>query len=397
MIPGYFPQTNPRQGNSTELHGVKYARSIPPRNKSLTKELSTCSSITCDLPDIDTIIIQKLRKRSYHLPGNNFYQDLCMYMKNNNLVFGLCCHHPLHPVTLRHRLVILMGSLAFGLSATNVVYLYYLYGRMDDVKSSDVAISFTLGLGGSGEGGGEEEGATITSNYQWVNNTLTIDISHGMAMLWTVGAAAHSMFDYVVWHMVACAYTNRKCCQYFGWSLAVSIVMLLVALTSFLTLLRATSSTGEESDATTLTMPGLDDIQHAVGGLWNCEDSPWYFSSEESKCTNDRLHTESEVLFDNMQFCCEDHFGGSASCAYKDACIDESTSSSYTSTEDEIEVSDFRYMYGCLLELAISLFIYTPMMQLILFSGILGCGILPVFGGRFYTMRNEHRENHADK
>jgi hypothetical protein len=144
-------------------------------------------------------------------------------------------------------------------------------------------------------------------------------------------------------------------------------------------------------------MPGLDDIQHAVGGLWNCEDSPWYFSSEESKCTNDRLHTESEVLFDNMQFCCEDHFGGSASCAYKDACIDESTSSSYTSTEDEIEVSDFRYMYGCLLELAISLFIYTPMMQLILFSGILGCGILPVFGGRFYTMRNEHRENHADK
>lgn len=309
-----------------------------------------------------------------------------MYMKNNNLVFGLCCHHPLHPVTLRHRLVILMGSLAFGLSATNAVYLYYLYGRMDDVKSTDVAISFTLGLGGSGGGGGGEEGATFTTNYQWVNNTLTIDISYGMAILWTVGAAAHSMFDYAVWHLVACAYTDRKCCRYFGWSLAVSIVMLLVALTSFVTLLRATSSTGEESDARTLMMPGLDDIQHAVGGLWDCDNSPWYFSNE-SKCINDRLHTELEVLFDNMQNCCEDHFGGSASCAYKDACTDESTSSSFTSPEDELEVSDFRYMHGCLIELAISLFIYTPMMQLILFSGVLGCGILPVFGGRFYTMR----------
>jgi hypothetical protein len=299
-----------------------------------------------------------------------------------------------------------MGSLAFGLSATNVVYLYYLYGRMDDVKSTDVAISFTFGFSGgdSGDGGGgDEEGATatITTNYQWVNdNTLTIDISHGMAILWTVGAAAHSMFDYIVWHMVACAYTDRKCCRYFGWSLAVSIVMLLVALTSFVTLLRATtSSIGEESDATatTLTMPGLEDIQHVVGGLWDCEDSPWYFSSEESKCTNDRLHTDTQELFDNMQFCCEDHFGGSASCSYKDACIDESTSSSFTSTEDELEVSDFRYMYGCLLELAISLFIYTPMMQLILFTGILGCGILPVFGGRFYTMRNEHNVSHVDK
>jgi hypothetical protein len=50
--------------------------------------------------------------------------------------------------------------------------------------------------------------------------------------------------------------------------------------TSFVTLLEATtSSTGEESDAaTTLTMPGLEDIQHVVGGLWDCEDSLWYLS-----------------------------------------------------------------------------------------------------------------------
>jgi len=70
--------------------------------------------------------------------------------------------------------------------------------------------------------------------------------------------------------------------------------------------------------------------------------------------------------------------------------------SSLYQPENELEVSDFRYLYGCLLELAISLFVYTPMMQIIIFSGILGCGVLPVLGGRFYTLRNERRVSAVD-
>jgi len=229
------------------------------------------------------------------------------------------------------------------------------------------------------------------------NNTLTIDVSHGMVMLWTVGAAAHSLFDYLMWHMIACGHTERKCCRFFGWSMAVSLVMITVALTSFVVLLRACespSTTTTESDS--LTILGLDDTQYAVGGLWDCDDQPWYISADR-KCTNDRIHTQSDELFENMQMCCEQNFGLTASCGYRDVCIEEETDmSSLYQPENELEVSDFQYLHGCLLELAISLFVYTPMMQIILFSGILGCGVLPVLGGRFYTLRNERRVSAVD-
>jgi hypothetical protein len=200
--------------------------------------------------------------------------------------------------------VILLGSLSFGLTMTNAVYLYFLWGR-DDVDYSDTAISVSLGL----------EGDVVDNTL--AEDTLKIDISHGMATLWTVGAAAHSFFDLVLWRMIACSCTERKCCRVVGWNTAVSVVTLTVAVTTFVALLRAYEST-------------LEDIQNAE---------------------------------------------------YID--------------ENGLQKTDFRYLYGCLLELAISLFVYTPMIQLILFSGILGCGVLPVLGGRSYRMREDARRESA--
>jgi hypothetical protein len=60
-----------------------------------------------------------------------------MYVKNNYLVFGICCHHPLHPVTIRHRLAVLMGLMVFSLTMTNAVYLYFFWGMMGDRDHSD--------------------------------------------------------------------------------------------------------------------------------------------------------------------------------------------------------------------------------------------------------------------
>jgi hypothetical protein len=39
--------------------------------------------------------------------------------------------------------------------------------------------------------------------------------------------------------------------------------------------------------------------------------------------------------------------------------------------QNELEKADFGYLYSSLLELAISIFKYTPMIKLIIFSGIL--------------------------
>ncbi|KAL7444359.1 hypothetical protein ACHAXH_009959 [Discostella pseudostelligera] len=277
-------------------------------DKSISPLSSTddeCSSISFDEESQandsqDDIIRKRLTACSYHLPGNTFCQDLSMYIRNNHQIFGICCHHRLHPIKAKHRLVILLGSLAFGLSATNAVYLYYLWGT--DGESNDSVFSISL------DGDIVE---TLNSNH-----ALTIDISQGMALLWTVGAAAHTLFDMTLWYMIACPCTKKKCCRVAGWNMVVSIVMLTVAATSFVVVVRAyESGENDESD---------QDIKPAFG------------------------------------------FGN--------------------------EKADFRYMYGYLIELAISLLVYTPVMQTILFSGIMGCCTVPVFGGREYEVRKCKRE-----
>ena len=262
---------------------------------SLDKELKK------DTKPQDEIIRRKLSKRAYHLPGNSCCQDLGMYMRNNHLVFGMCCYHRLHPVRLKHRLVILLGSLSFGLCATNAVFLYYLWGG--DANHDDSA--FTLSLGG-------EVVETVAST------TLTVDISHGMALLWTVGAASHSLFDLILWHMVTCGNMKHKYCRAAGWSMAVAIVMVVVAFTTFVVVVRAYESVEEEED--------------------------------------DGINIET--------------FGNEA---------------------------DFQYLYGYVVELIISLFVFTPIAQIILFSGILGCCSLPVLGGRSYEMRKSKRRDDEGK
>ena len=117
----------------------------PPTSSSTDSECSKGSaSLDKELKPQDEIIRRKLSKRAYHLPGNSCCQDLGMYMRNNHLVFGMCCYHRLHPVRLKHRLVILLGSLSFGLCATNAVFLYYLWGG--DANHDDSAFTLSLGV-----------------------------------------------------------------------------------------------------------------------------------------------------------------------------------------------------------------------------------------------------------
>ena len=54
----------------------------------------------------------KLARRAYHLPGNTCCQDYAQYLMNCHLIFGLCCHDKRSPVHTKHRLLLLLGSLA---------------------------------------------------------------------------------------------------------------------------------------------------------------------------------------------------------------------------------------------------------------------------------------------
>ena len=254
----------------------------------------------------EDFIRKKLSLRSYHLPGNNWRQDWAMYIRNNHLIFGLCCHHSLHPVTIKHRLIILLGSLAFGLSVTNAVYLWYLY--YGDNGYNNTAVSIVL----AGE---------VVENM--TDKRIKLDISNGMAMLWTVGAGAHSMFDLILWHMIACSYCKRKHqYQTAGWNIAIAIVSICVAMASFVVLVRVYE---EEEEQLEQHLPVVDDDK-VIASI----QSPLAFADGEP---------------------------------------------------------DFHFLYGYGVELFASLFVFTPFIQTILFSGVLGCGRLPFIGGRPRTVR----------
>lgn len=279
-------------------------KSISPTPSTDDEESISLDDESQDDDPQEDVVRKRLAKCSYHLPGNSWSQDLSMYIRNNHSIFGICCHHPLHPIRAKHRIMILLGSLAFGLSATNAVYLYYLWGRNGDNDDS----IFSISLGG-------DIVQTLNSNH-----AVTVDISQGMALLWTVGAAAHSLFDMTLWYLIACPCTSKKLCRVAGWNVVVSIVMLIVAATSFVVVVRAYES-------------GESDIQNADQG------------------------------------------------------VEINTSFGYG-----IDKADFRYMYGYMIELAISLLVYTPLAQTVIFSGVLGCFSLPVLGGRAYEAKKYMRQ-----
>jgi len=56
---------------------------------------------------------------------------------------------------------------------------------------------------------------------------------------------------------------------------------------------------------------------------------------------------------------------------------------------DDLDVQDYSFVKGYAIEFAVSLFVYYPLFETILFSGILGCSRIPILGGRPYAMKQE--------
>jgi hypothetical protein len=136
-----------------------------------------------DVDDYDpSTVVPLLALQAYHLPNHSYCQDFRQYLTNNHLVFGICCHHPLHPITTGTRIIALVGSMLFGVFLTNVCFLLYINYPQWDQPFLEV---------------------DATSNN---NNTSTL--STGMVLLWTVGGGLHTMYNLAIWHAAACA-----CCQ----------------------------------------------------------------------------------------------------------------------------------------------------------------------------------------
>lgn len=262
-------------------------------------------------------IVPKLAKRAYHLEaGNTWLEDWKQYQKNTHPVFGLCWHHRLHPVRFPQRIIVLVGSIAFGFALTNCVYL----GFLGQEEAGD-AVNYIY----------DATGRLAEFQKQYTN----IDINQTVIFLVTIGSCIHSMFDMLIWYLMACfcfreggKFKNNRHCQRFGIYIGVLVVVLAVVAATSVVIVRLTEDENGNAD-----------------------------SSAAEKFAED-------TILD----------GGD---------------------ETESESKKFSFLVGYALELVFALFVFYFITSTIFFSGILGCFRIPVLGGRPYEIRRE-KENAND-
>lgn len=213
-------------------------------------------------------------------------------MRNNHIVFGICFADKLHPVEWWERCIALLGSIAFGLAATT-------YAQLWDQYDPELM----------------ERNVVAINDYA---------ITTGMIMLWTFGSLGHGIFDFLSWHIMACAcfhpggrhadwYLAHRC-KDLGSYLMIPIVLALGALAGILVVIRA-SRRDSQADGTY-----TDDLAYTdIDGHWRRVDG----------------------------------------------------------------LQSFSFMADYAIELGLAWLVYFPVVGTIMFSGILGCrGTIPVLGGR---------------
>jgi hypothetical protein len=156
------------------------------------------------------------------------------------------------------RVVMLIGSIAFGLAATCLVYLWFMQTGRD---MNEEAFSVTIG--------GDTGNSTLSTSYREVR------VTHGMIVLWTAGSAMHTMFDLTIWRVSACACCQHGgslefmgCCRNWGSYVVVIIVALLVAFSTFVVVLRATVESRNKDGQGS----GFDDDTVDWGEIENIDD-----------------------------------------------------------------------------------------------------------------------------
>ena len=198
------------------------------------RELYESTQIETDEQKLERLLVPKLASRAYHLPGNDFGQDWKQYVLNNHPLLGICFHHRLHPLKTAQRLLMLLGSFAFGIAVTNAIYFWFIMtGR--DSNAEAFALSFSV-----------ESGENAPSS--------TISVSYGLIALLTVGSGSHALFDRFVWSLGACKICRpggvfegqTRCNADWGKYMAVLLIMLVVCGTSFVVVIRALMEKGDE-------------------------------------------------------------------------------------------------------------------------------------------------------
>ena len=253
-------------------------------------------------------------------------------MRNNHPLLGICCHHRLHPLRLGQRCVILIGSIAFGLAATNTVYLYYIY---KDTDMNEALLRIYL------EGG----------NHLNRGDLKQFEITYGMISLWTFGGILHSLFDVCQWYLTACACCLptgcfRKCSRASQWHksgsyIVLAITAMLLSFATFVVVLRATYD---------------NELR-----IMNEEEESNIMEAIRTNVTETTQTMANSTTTSN----------GISAAEFSENRIDWNLLS---------RIQMFSFMIGYFIELGLVYFLYYPLIGTALFSGVLGCGMLPFIG-----------------
>ncbi|CAB9520278.1 expressed unknown protein [Seminavis robusta] len=368
--------------SSSEAERYYHHQYRPPRGSTLKDRVKSIRQEDRQAVVEDNAIAAALAARAFHLPGYSYMADWSQYIVNNHLIFGLCCRHPKHPLTTKLRFLNLMASALFGLAITNMIWLGYIYYD-EDPDSVLFKISFY------DEDAGNELiiSSNLTNDDQWffnnnttnssmmddlwdnynVTNTMapttlepksgwelflprpknahtetlgnTLQITRGMVLLWTLGAALHAVFDNTIWRLSACGCClpgNR--CERFGFlrgmsgAFTIFVVVMVTAVATFAVVLRATLMSHDEIEFSASNSGGL---------------------------------------------------------------VDDAIDVRESFREAAQNIGALEFVMGYFVEFFLALFVYHPLFMTILFMGclnFLGCGKLRVLGGRPFEMRQLEEE-----
>ena len=278
--------------------------------------------------DDKELLIPALGWRSYHLPGYSYCEDWLQYFQNNHPLLSLCCHHRLHPIGFGMRLVFLIGSVVVGLLLTNISWLCFYF---TDTDQNEPAVTITLSSGGI-EMQSNNTGSDMGMETGGPDSEETFQITQGMLLLWTLGGALHALFDNTVWYITACV-----CCiqskqhhrfKSCGSYCVIVLVLFVTTMATLVVLFRSTIETEEEQD------------------------------QDASKAPFSAVYLDTDETVSKLRF---------------------------------QKAESYSFLLSYAMELVLALGIYNPIVGTVLFSGILGCGRLPVLGGRPYEVWQEEQ------
>ena len=189
----------------------------------------------------------------------------------------------------------------------------------------------------------EQELITIGVGEQKMNSTATayegfsngeVSVTRGMMVLWTIGGGLHAVFDQTVWFFTACTCClpgqALECCGWFRKYFHYLVILTVVACTA----------------VASFAVVVRADLENQQGNA-------------DLQIVQNRSNIEEGL---------DELFG--------------------TNTKD----TTFGFLISYAIELALALFVYNPLVATVLFSGILGCGRIPILGGRPYELRAQERQ-----